>query len=254
MWARGCFAAGHAAPERPSSLAAGVLESIIAAIYLDGGFEAARTFILRHMDAYIPPSPRPRISRITRACCSNMPRRLSRPPRFMNCWMKKARITPSALMQKARRDRAAGVWQHWGPAKKPAGTAGGTKRGWRSWGSAQRAKSRCRRKWRPAAPLGVRIRAWSHRCPWRPIPSVRARSLTKEPAKKSFRARGDRMSNAPIGVFDSGLGGFDRGQGDPHAPAARIDRLFWRYRAASFGMDQKPRQRYIVLRDNVCNF
>jgi ribonuclease-3 len=39
--------------ERPSSLAAGALESIIAAIYLDSGFEAARDFILRHMDDYI---------------------------------------------------------------------------------------------------------------------------------------------------------------------------------------------------------
>src|SRR5215216_2421435 len=32
---------------RPNSLAAGVLESIIAAIFIDGGLEAARTFILR---------------------------------------------------------------------------------------------------------------------------------------------------------------------------------------------------------------
>ncbi|HVT79425.1 MAG TPA: ribonuclease III [Phycisphaerae bacterium] len=38
---------------RPSSLAAGALESIIAAIYIDGGLEAARAFILRHMDMYI---------------------------------------------------------------------------------------------------------------------------------------------------------------------------------------------------------
>jgi ribonuclease-3 len=35
--------------QRPSSLAAGVFESIIAAIYLDGGLEPARAFILRHM-------------------------------------------------------------------------------------------------------------------------------------------------------------------------------------------------------------
>ncbi|MBW7904982.1 MAG: ribonuclease III [Phycisphaerae bacterium] len=33
----------------PRSLAAAVLESVIAAIYLDGGLEAAREFILRHM-------------------------------------------------------------------------------------------------------------------------------------------------------------------------------------------------------------
>src|SRR3954447_18799769 len=39
--------------ERPSSLAAGVLESIIAAIYIDGGFEAARTFVLQVMEPYI---------------------------------------------------------------------------------------------------------------------------------------------------------------------------------------------------------
>jgi ribonuclease-3 len=39
--------------ERPSSLAAGVLESIIAAIYIDGGFEKAGEFILRQMDPYI---------------------------------------------------------------------------------------------------------------------------------------------------------------------------------------------------------
>jgi ribonuclease-3 len=34
----------------PSSLAAGTFEAIIAAIYLDGGLEAARAFLLRHMD------------------------------------------------------------------------------------------------------------------------------------------------------------------------------------------------------------
>src|SRR3954467_2934077 len=38
--------------ERPSSLAAGVLESIIAAIYIDGGFEAARAFILKNVEIY----------------------------------------------------------------------------------------------------------------------------------------------------------------------------------------------------------
>ncbi len=34
----------------PDSLAAGTLEAVIAAVYLDGGLEAARAFILRHMD------------------------------------------------------------------------------------------------------------------------------------------------------------------------------------------------------------
>ena len=33
----------------PRSLAAAVLEALIAAVYLDGGFEVAREFILRHM-------------------------------------------------------------------------------------------------------------------------------------------------------------------------------------------------------------
>lgn len=37
----------------PPSLAAAVLESIIAAIYLDSGLEAARRFILEHMDGEI---------------------------------------------------------------------------------------------------------------------------------------------------------------------------------------------------------
>jgi ribonuclease-3 len=41
------------AAARPSSLAAGAFESIIAAIYLDGGLEQARAFILRHMEPYI---------------------------------------------------------------------------------------------------------------------------------------------------------------------------------------------------------
>jgi len=35
----------------PRSLAAGTLEAVIAAVYLDGGFEVAREFILRHMDS-----------------------------------------------------------------------------------------------------------------------------------------------------------------------------------------------------------
>lgn len=39
--------------ERPSSLAAGALESIIAAIYIDGGFAEARVFVLKHMEAFI---------------------------------------------------------------------------------------------------------------------------------------------------------------------------------------------------------
>jgi ribonuclease-3 len=34
----------------PSSLAAGTLEAVIAAVYLDGGLDAAREFVLRHMD------------------------------------------------------------------------------------------------------------------------------------------------------------------------------------------------------------
>lgn len=40
-------------PGLPSSVAAAVLESIIAAIYLDGGMEPARTFILQHMKPFI---------------------------------------------------------------------------------------------------------------------------------------------------------------------------------------------------------
>jgi ribonuclease-3 len=37
----------------PKSLAAGTLEAVIAAIYLDGGFEVARKFILRTFEAEI---------------------------------------------------------------------------------------------------------------------------------------------------------------------------------------------------------
>jgi len=40
-------------PGLPSSVAAAVFESIIAAIYLDGGMDAAREFILRHLRPYI---------------------------------------------------------------------------------------------------------------------------------------------------------------------------------------------------------
>jgi ribonuclease-3 len=39
--------------EMPSSLAAAVYESIVAAIYLDGGFEAAKTYVLRTITAKI---------------------------------------------------------------------------------------------------------------------------------------------------------------------------------------------------------
>ncbi len=37
----------------PNSLAAGVFESVVGALYLDGGFVAAQTFILRHMQPWI---------------------------------------------------------------------------------------------------------------------------------------------------------------------------------------------------------
>ena len=40
-------------PTLPPSVAAAVLESIIAAIYLDGGMEAARSFVVEQVDAYI---------------------------------------------------------------------------------------------------------------------------------------------------------------------------------------------------------
>ncbi len=40
-------------PEIPSSVSAAVLESLIAAIYLDGGINHARDFILRHMVPFI---------------------------------------------------------------------------------------------------------------------------------------------------------------------------------------------------------
>ncbi len=46
---RGMEGAGN----RPSSLAAGVFESVVAAIYLDGGFENARTFVLKHTETWI---------------------------------------------------------------------------------------------------------------------------------------------------------------------------------------------------------
>lgn len=40
-------------PDLPSSVAAAVLESLIAAIYLDGGMDHARTFILKHVVPFI---------------------------------------------------------------------------------------------------------------------------------------------------------------------------------------------------------
>ncbi|MCC6683373.1 MAG: ribonuclease III [Phycisphaeraceae bacterium] len=40
-------------PGLPQSVSAAVLEAVIAAIYLDGGMEEARRFILRHMGPYI---------------------------------------------------------------------------------------------------------------------------------------------------------------------------------------------------------
>ena len=43
-------------PKLPSSVAAAVFESLIAAIYLDGGMEPARTFILEHMGPMIDES------------------------------------------------------------------------------------------------------------------------------------------------------------------------------------------------------
>ncbi len=40
-------------PGLPSSLGAAVFESVVAGIYLDGGLEEARRFVLRHMEPYI---------------------------------------------------------------------------------------------------------------------------------------------------------------------------------------------------------
>ena len=40
-------------PELPSSVAAAVFESVIAAIYLDGGIDAARAFVMQHMPEII---------------------------------------------------------------------------------------------------------------------------------------------------------------------------------------------------------
>jgi ribonuclease-3 len=39
--------------DRPSSLAAGALEAIIAAVFLDGGYDPARDFVLHHMEPWI---------------------------------------------------------------------------------------------------------------------------------------------------------------------------------------------------------
>ena len=43
----------HVHSDVPASLQADVYESMVAAIYLDGGLEAARTFILRHLEGEI---------------------------------------------------------------------------------------------------------------------------------------------------------------------------------------------------------
>ena len=40
-------------PGLPQSVLAAVLEAIVAAIYLDGGMDAARQFIIRHMEPHI---------------------------------------------------------------------------------------------------------------------------------------------------------------------------------------------------------
>lgn len=44
---------GFAQSDMPPSLAAGVLESVIGAVYLDGGLEPARGFVLRAMEPHI---------------------------------------------------------------------------------------------------------------------------------------------------------------------------------------------------------
>ena len=56
----------------PSSLAAAVYESIVAAIYLDGGFDIVKEYILRTMTPKIEVDLlQHRISRITKPCFSS---------------------------------------------------------------------------------------------------------------------------------------------------------------------------------------
>ena len=98
--------------QRPSSLAAGVLESIIAAIYIDGGFEAARVFILRVMEPYIAQYAATTHQQNYKSLLQQHAQQALAPPRCMKSSTKKVPIIPSF-------SRCAWCW-----ARKPSAAPG----------------------------------------------------------------------------------------------------------------------------------
>ncbi len=80
----------------PSSMLADVYESVVAAIYLDGGLEASREFILKHLGPEIDQVAEGRTAATSSRCCSRWPSASSTPRRSTCSWTRRAPITASA--------------------------------------------------------------------------------------------------------------------------------------------------------------
>ena len=125
----------------PSSLAAAVYESIVAAIYLDGGFDVVKEYVLRTMSPKIDVHRGQRAtSRITRRSFSSTPRGCWAQRRSTNCSMKRAPTTASVL-RCASPSTGGDSPQRWGPEQENGRAEGGAAGAGRTGGV------RCRRKW-----------------------------------------------------------------------------------------------------------
>ena len=82
--------------EVPPSLLADVFESLLAALYLDGGDKEARQFIELHVGRKSNWRPRAKRAGTTSRCCSSSRSASSAIRRSTSCWTRRDRTTPSA--------------------------------------------------------------------------------------------------------------------------------------------------------------
>ena len=103
----------------PASLLADVYESLVAAIYLDGGLEAAKTFILKYLDPEIEEvAEGAHAGNFKSRVAAGGPARVQRHAAVSSARRKRPR--PQQVLQDRRRHRPAHYPAAWGRNKKEA--------------------------------------------------------------------------------------------------------------------------------------